>query len=75
MKIKLNKEGIIGLAIILLIISNYFAFYRGKRQANLECIDFNVMSIIDNTITITICALLSITSLWLWHISKPNKSN
>lgn len=75
MKIKLKKETIIGLAFILLVISNYFAFYRGIRQANLECIDFNVMSIIDNTITITICALLSITSLWLWHKLKPNKSN
>ena len=75
MKIKLKKETIIGLAFILLVISNYFAFYRGIRQANLECIDFNVMSIIDNTNTITICALLYITSLWLCHKLKPNKSN
>ena len=45
---------------ILIFLSICFAFFRGKRQGKLDCIDFNVLSIFDNTITIIVCLSLMI---------------
>ncbi|RKE98121.1 hypothetical protein BXY80_0194 [Ichthyenterobacterium magnum] len=45
---------------ILILLSIYFAFFRGKRQGKLDCIDFNVLSIVDNAITIIVCLSLMI---------------
>ncbi|TCK66848.1 hypothetical protein DFQ05_2133 [Winogradskyella wandonensis] len=60
LKMKLKKKLWISFAVLFFILSNYTAFYRAKRQAYLECIDFNVLSIIDNTITFGICFTLSL---------------
>ena len=53
------------LAYLLIVTSVGFAFYRGKRQAHLDCIDFNVLPIIANSITIVVCAILLVFGLVL----------
>ena len=51
------------LAYLLIVLAVGFAFYRGKRQAHLDCIDFNVLPIVANSITIIVCAILIILAL------------
>ena len=53
------------LAYLFIVSAVIFAFYRGKRQAHLDCIDFNVLPIIANSITFIICAILIIFALIL----------
>ncbi|GGI57019.1 hypothetical protein [Winogradskyella haliclonae] len=72
MKSKLKLKQISGY--ILIFSTLCFAFYRGKKQAQLECIDFNILPIIDNTITITICTILSLVGIWLMTKSKLYKT-
>ena len=59
------------LAYLFIVISVCFAFYRGKRQAYLDCIDFNVLPIIANSITIIVCTILIVLGLIL--LKKANK--
>jgi len=53
------------LGYILMFASLYYAFYRGKKQGELDCIDFNVLPVIANTITIIVCIILMITGVFL----------
>jgi hypothetical protein len=53
------------LGYILILASLYFSFYRGKREGELECIDFNVLPFIANSITIIVCITLIIVGIAL----------
>ncbi len=50
-------------AYLLITSAVIFAFFRGKKQAELTCIDFNVLPFVGNTITIVVCAILIIVAL------------
>lgn len=53
------------LGYLLIFASIFVAFYRGKRQGELDCIDFNVLPIIANSITIIVCVLLVVIGAYL----------
>ena len=53
------------LGYLLIFASIFVAFYRGKRQGELDCIDFNVLPIIANSITIIVCVLLVVIGTYL----------
>ena len=46
------------LGYIFIFASVVFAFFRGKKQGELDCIDFNVLPIIPNSITVVVCIAL-----------------
>lgn len=48
-----------------ILTSLVFAFFRGKRQGELDCIDFNVLPMIGNTITVLVCIGLTVFGLFL----------
>lgn len=50
---------------LFIVASVSLAYYRGKRQAYLDCIDFNVMPFITNGVTLLICASLIVTGVFL----------
>lgn len=50
---------------MLILLSTYISFQRGKNQGKLDCIDFNILPIIDNTITFIICITLTLIGLKL----------
>jgi len=54
------------LGYVIILASSFFAFYRGKRQGELECIDFNILPIVANTITIIVCIILMIVGVFLF---------
>lgn len=53
------------LGYICIFVSLLFAFNRGKKQGELICIDFNVLPIIANSITIIVCGTLIIAGIVL----------
>lgn len=56
---------------IAILVSICFAFIRGEKQGKLECIDFNILPIIANSITVIICLSLMILGILL--IKKGTK--
>ncbi len=63
MKMSSNFKKYLGY--ILLLLSPYVAFYGGKKQGELECVDFNVLPIIGNSITFILCVTLLILGVIL----------
>lgn len=53
------------LGYLFIFASIFFAFYRGKRQGELDCIDFNILPIIANATTIIVCVLLVVIGAYL----------
>ena len=43
---------------IFIVSALCFAFQRGKKQGELSCIDFNILPIIADTITVILCFIL-----------------
>lgn len=48
----------------------FFAFCRGKKQGELNCIDFNVLPIVANFITFMICLTLMTVGIVLIEKNK-----
>ena len=65
----MNKK-YIGYTVIA--VSAIFTFYRGKRQAYLDCIDFNIMPFITNCTTILVC--VSLVIIGIRFIEKGQKN-
>ncbi|WP_179317994.1 hypothetical protein [Winogradskyella undariae] len=55
---------------ILILASLVFAFFRGKKQGELDCIDFNVLPMIGNSITVIACIGLTVFGLVLVLVRK-----
>jgi len=70
---KINQYLKILIAYILIFSSIYIAFRRGKNQGHLECIDFSVLPILDNLITIIISTTFVLIGIKLLS-KKTSKS-
>ncbi len=63
------------LAYISILGSVCFAFFSGKEQGHAECIDFNILPIVHNFITVIICLTLIVFGVILLKKYNQTTSN